>query len=48
MAIKIIKSVTLDNGTYAIAPSNVAAQYQWGIATGNYTSGTVVGMLEGR
>ena len=35
------------NGTYTISPSNVAAQYQWGIATGNYTSGTVKGMLEG-
>lgn len=36
------------NGTYAIAPSGVAAQYQWGVATGNFTSGTVQGMLEGR
>lgn len=36
------------NGTYAISPASVAAQYQWGIATGNYTSGTVQGMLEGR
>ena len=35
------------NGTYTIAPNAVASQYQWGIATGNYTSGTVVGMLEG-
>lgn len=34
------------NGTYAISPSSVAAQYQWGITA--YTSGTVVGMLEGR
>lgn len=34
------------NGTYTIAPNLVAGQYQWG--TTAYTSGTVVGMLEGR
>lgn len=36
------------NGTYAIAPSATPAQYQWGVATGNFTSGSIVGTLEGR
>lgn len=34
------------NGTYTISASSATAQYQWGITA--YTSGTVVGMLEGR
>jgi hypothetical protein len=36
------------NGTYTIAPAETAADYRWGIKTGNYTSGTVVGLIEGR
>lgn len=36
------------NGTYAIAPFGVNANYRWGFKTGNYTSGTATGILEGR
>ena len=36
------------NGTYTIGPSNVSADYRWGVETGNFTSGTVVGLIEGR
>lgn len=35
-------------GTYQISPIDVPALYRWGVKTGNYTSGTVVGTLEGR
>ena len=35
------------NGTYSIAPAETGADYRFGIKTGNYTSGTVVGTIEG-
>jgi hypothetical protein len=36
------------SGTINISPIDVPALYRWGVKTGNYTSGTVVGTLEGR
>lgn len=35
-------------GTYTISPVAVPAIYRWGVKTGNYTSGTVVGTLAGQ
>lgn len=35
-------------GTYTISPVAVPATYRWGVKTGNYTSGTVVGTLAGQ
>ena len=35
-------------GTYQVSPIDVPALYRWGVKTGNYTSGTVVGTFEGR
>lgn len=34
-------------GTYTVAPSETSAEYRWGVKTGNYTSGSVVGVFEG-
>lgn len=34
-------------GTYTIGPNWFAGDYRWGCATGNYTSGTINGTLEG-
>jgi len=34
-------------GTYTISPSRTSADYRFGVKTGNFTSGTVVGLLEG-
>ena len=36
------------NGTYTVDPNLIDALYRWGIKTGNYTSGTVVGVFEAR
>jgi hypothetical protein len=36
------------NGTYSIGPAETAANYRFGAKTGNFTSGTVVGTIEGR
>lgn len=36
------------NGTYSIDPSYVSADYRFGVKTGNFTSGTVVGTIEGK
>lgn len=35
-------------GTYTIEPLAVPADYRWGVATDDYTSGSVVGTIEGR
>jgi hypothetical protein len=35
------------NGTYSVGPFETPALYRWGIKTGNYTSGSVVGYLGG-
>lgn len=35
-------------GTYQISPIDVPGVYRWGVKTGNYTSGTVVGSIKGR
>lgn len=35
-------------GTYTISPIAVPGIYRWGVKTGNYTSGTVVGTLAGQ
>jgi len=35
-------------GTYQVSPIDVPALYRWGVKTGNYTSGTVVGTFEGK
>lgn len=34
------------NGTYVIKEPTLSANYKFGVKTGNYTSGTVVGVLE--
>lgn len=34
-------------GTYTINPFGIPAAYRFGVPTGGYTSGTVVGFLEG-
>jgi len=36
------------NGTYSVAPYEVAADYRFGVKTGNYTSGTIIGNIEGK
>jgi hypothetical protein len=36
------------NGTYTIGPAETAADYRWGVKTGNFTSGTIVGLIEGK
>lgn len=36
------------NGTYSIAPAETNALYRFGVKTGAFTSGTVVGSIEGR
>ena len=36
------------NGTYSIDPQEFGGDYRFGFKTGNYTSGTLTGMLEGR
>jgi hypothetical protein len=36
------------NGTFTIAPNDVQALYRWGVKTGNFTSGSIVGSIEGR
>lgn len=36
------------NGTYTVSPLEVAADYRWGVKTGNFTSGSIVGTLEGK
>lgn len=35
-------------GTYQITPINIPALYRWGVKTGNYTSGSIVGTIEGK
>ena len=35
------------NGTFSISPSDSPSLWRWGVKTGNYTSGTVVGFIEG-
>lgn len=35
-------------GTFTVSPVDVPADYRWGVKTGNYTSGTVTGVFEGR
>lgn len=35
------------NGTYAVNPIGITAAYRWGIKAGEYTSGDIVGTLEG-
>lgn len=36
------------NGTYTISPIAVPGIYRWGVKTGNFTSGTVAGVLAGQ
>lgn len=36
------------NGTYTIAPNEASAQYRFGAKTGNFTSGSIVGSIEGK
>lgn len=36
------------NGTYTVSPMGTVADYRWGVKSGNYTSGSVLGTLEGR
>jgi hypothetical protein len=36
------------NGTFTIAPNEAQALYRWGVKTGNFTSGSIVGSIEGR
>lgn len=35
------------NGTYSINPYLLHGDYRWGFKTGNYTSGTAAGTIEG-
>ena len=35
------------NGTFSIAPFEAAASFRWGVKTGNFTSGSLVGTIEG-
>lgn len=35
-------------GTYTVTPGLFMGAYRFGIKTGNYTSGTLVGVLEGK
>lgn len=35
-------------GTYNITPVSVPGIYRWGVKTGNYTSGSIVGTLAGQ
>jgi len=36
------------NGTFTISPIAVPGVYRWGVKTGNFTSGTIVGVLAGQ
>ena len=36
------------NGTYSIAPAEFQGLYRFGVKTGGFTSGAVVGSIEGR
>jgi len=36
------------NGTYNITPVSVPGVYRWGVKTGNFTSGSIVGTLAGQ
>jgi len=36
------------NGTYSIAPGGFSGKYRFGVKTGGFTSGTVVGTITGR
>lgn len=36
------------NGTFTISPLEVSGLYRFGVKTGNFTSGTVLGTIEGR
>jgi len=36
------------NGTYSIAPFEYAANYRWGVKTGAFTSGSIVGTIQGQ
>ena len=39
---------TANSGTYTISPYVVAADYRFGVKAGEYTSGTVIGSIEGK
>jgi len=35
------------NGTYTVGPNLVAADYRWGVKSGNFTSGSIAGSIQG-
>jgi hypothetical protein len=43
----VVTTFTLP-GTYTIEPLSVPGIFRWGVKTGSYTSGTVVGTLAGQ